>query len=133
MEQALADIKTRIPDFAGYGDETTRRLADEQIRAIVGEAVALLHERHGDYFSGGEMADRYDAMIMRCGFTNQIVFKEFEYETLGDDQRVRIAQADEALIAKAAQAQDVTAESLAAYLADLQAAFDTRDAALMNK
>ncbi|MDP9017135.1 MAG: hypothetical protein M3N19_02300, partial [Candidatus Eremiobacteraeota bacterium] len=120
MEQALADIKTRIPDFAGYGDETTRRLADEQIRAIVGEAVALLHDRHAEFFSAGDMAEQYDAMIMRCGFTNQAVFKEFEYEALGDDQRVRIAHADEALIAKAEQAQDVTADSLAAYLADLQ-------------
>jgi len=129
----MEDIKTNVTDCAGYGKENTRRLADEQIRAVVGEAVALLHDRHADFFSSGEMAEQYDAMIMRCGFTNQVVFKEFEYEVLDEDHLVRIAQADEALMAKAVQAPDVTAESVAGYFADLQAAFDTRDAALTSK
>lgn len=132
MEQALADIRTLVPDFAGYDDEVTRRLADEQIRAVVGEALALLHENHPDFFDGGDLTEVYDRLILRCEFTNQEVFKHFEYEKLSDDQRLAIARADEALIDKAQQAESVTASSLPDYLKGLEAAFDARDAAIMN-
>lgn len=132
MEEVVADIKTRIPEFAGYADEWTRRLADEQIRAIVGEGLALLHDKHADYFAG-ETAEMYDRLILRCEFTNQEVFKKFEYESLGEEQKAEIARADAALIDKGLEAESVTADALPAYLRDLEAAFDARDAALTNK
>ena len=133
MEQALADIRTRVPDFAGYADESTRRLADEQIRAIVGEALALLHFNHEEYFNTPEVTDIYDRLILRCEFTNHQVFKEFEYETLGDEKKLAIARADEALIDTALRAQSVTADQLAGYLGDLEKGFDERDAVLTGK
>lgn len=128
----MADIRTHVPDFAGYGDEATRRLADEQIRAIVGEGLALLHFNHPDYFEGGELAVVYDRLILRCEFTNQVVFKEFEYQTLDDDRKVVIGRVDEALIQTALRTDSVGAEQLADYLKDLEAAFDARDKALTN-
>ena len=133
MEQALADIRTKIPDFAGYDDEVTRRKADEQIRAIAGEALALLYDRHREYFEGAEATDLYDRLILRCEFTNQEVFKEFEYEALGEDQKTKIARADETLIGKAMEAEGVAKENLLDYLHQLEAAFNAREAALMNK
>ncbi|MFN2528049.1 MAG: hypothetical protein ABR584_04970 [Candidatus Baltobacteraceae bacterium] len=133
MEQALADIKSRVPDFAGYADENTRRLADEQIRAIVGEALALLHFNHEEYFNTPEVTEIYDRLILRCEFTNQIVFKEFEYETLGEERKTAIACADQTLIATALRAETVTAEQLPGYLGGLEKAFDNRDAALIRK
>ena len=132
MEQVVADIKTRIPEFAGYADEWTRRLADEQIRAVVGEGLALLHAKHADYFQG-ETAEMYDRLILRCEFTNQEVFRQFEYESLGEETKAAIARADGALIDKALEAESVTAETLPGYLGDLEAAFDARDAALTSK
>jgi len=130
MEQALADIKSRVPDFAGYADESTRRLADEQIRAIAGEALALLHFNHEEYFNTPEVTGTYDRLILRCEFTNQVVFKEFEYETLSEERKTAIARADGALIDTALRAEAVTAEQLPAYLGDLEKALDNRDTAL---
>jgi len=130
MDQTLDAIKTRIPEFAGYGDEISRRLADEQIRASVGEALALLNERHGDYFSG-EVMTSYDALIRRCEFVNQSVFRFIEYAALSDNRKVELARVDYALVEKAAQAQEVTAKTLAAYLRDLEAAFGNRDGAII--
>ncbi|MBV9148646.1 MAG: hypothetical protein JO024_02185 [Candidatus Eremiobacteraeota bacterium] len=129
MDQTLDSIKVRIPEFAGYGDEISRRLADEQIRALVGEALALLNERHADYFIGEAMTS-YDALIRRCEFVNQSVFRFIEYAALSDDRKVALAHVDYALVEKAALAPEVTAESLAAYLRDLEAAFETRDGAI---
>ncbi len=129
MDQPLDAIKARIPEFAGYGDEVARRLADEQVRALVGEALALLNERHADYFSPEALAS-YDALIRRCEFVNQTVFRFIEYATLSDDRRVELARVDEALVEKAAGAQEVTAENLLSYLRALEAAFDRRDGAI---
>ena len=132
MEQTLVDIRARIPEFAGYDDEVTRRKADEQIRAIVGEALALTYEKHQDYFENAEVTQAYDGLILRCEFTNQDVFKAFEYEKLSAEQRTAIARADEALISKALEAPDVTKDSLLEYLHQLVAAFDGREAALKS-
>ncbi|GAC1653782.1 MAG: hypothetical protein NVS9B12_04010 [Vulcanimicrobiaceae bacterium] len=132
MEQALADIKAHVPDFAGYDDERTRRISDEQIRAIVGEALALLHYNHPDYFDAGDLAVVYDRLILRCEFTNQGVFKEFEYTALDDARKLAIARADETLIATSLRAESVAAEQLQTYLAELEKAFDGRDKALTN-
>ena len=133
MEQALADIRAHVPDFAGYQDENTRRLADEQIRAVVGEGLALLHFNHPDYFENGQLAGAYDRLILRCEFTNQEVFKEFEYQKLDDDRKTAIARADEKLIETALRAESVSVDELQVYLKDLEAAFDARDHALTNK
>ena len=133
MEQVVADIKTRVPDFAGYADESSRRLADEQLRAIVGEGLALLHFNHEEYFTAGDVADAYDRLILRCEFTNQAVFHEFEYQTLSDERKTAIAQADGELIDTALRAESVTADALPGYLRDLEKAFDNRDAALTGK
>jgi len=129
MDRTLDIIKARIPDFAGYDDEVARRLADEQIRALVGEALALLNERHADFFTG-EATTSYDALIRRCEFVNQSVFRFIEYAALDEDDQMVLARVDHALVEKASQAQEVMPEGLPAYLRDLEAAFDRRDGAI---
>lgn len=132
MEQTLVDIRTKIPDFAGYEDEVTRRLADEQIRAIVGEALALTYQQHPDYFKDGEAAELYDRLILRCEFTNQSVFKAFEYERLTEEQRTAIARADNELITKALEAPEAAEANPVEYLHQLEAAFEAREKALTS-
>lgn len=132
MEQALKAIRAHVPDFAGYGDEATRRIADEQIRAVVGEALALLHVNHPDYFESGPLTESYDRLILRCEFTNQAVFKAFEYAAIGADRQVAIAHADELLIQTSLRAKDVAPSDLPGYLSDLEGAFDSRDESLTN-
>ncbi len=129
MDEPLADVKERIPEFAGYADEVARRAADEQIRAVVGEAVAGLRDRYADAFTG-ELAQAYDAVILRCEFMNQQAFKSFEYQSIDDAAKTQIARADQALVRAAGEAEKVRAEDLRAYLQSVQAAFDARDAAL---
>ncbi|GAC1502337.1 MAG: hypothetical protein NVS1B14_07070 [Vulcanimicrobiaceae bacterium] len=129
MEEPLADVKARIPGFAGYADEVARRAADEQIRAVVGEAVAELRDRYPDAFTG-DVAQAYDAAILRCQFMNQQAFKSFEYQSLDDAAKTQITRADQALLRAAGEAQKVRAEDLRAYLQSVQTAFDARDAAL---
>ncbi|MDQ6929907.1 MAG: hypothetical protein M3126_04480 [Candidatus Eremiobacteraeota bacterium] len=132
MEQALKDIQAHVPDFAGYDDEATRRTADEQIRAVVGEAIALLHFNHPDYFESGPLTDGYDRLILRCEFTNQVMFKEFEYAAIGQERQVAIARADQELIKTSLRAKDVAANDLPRYLSDLEMAFDARERSLTN-
>jgi len=129
VDQTLDAIKQKIPQFAGYADEVSRRLADEQIRALVGEALALLNERHADYFSAEAMLS-YDALIRRCEFVNQSVFRFIEYAALNEERKVELARVDLALVDKASLAQNVRANDLLEYLRELEAAFDRRDGAI---
>lgn len=67
-------IKSRIANFAGYDTEEGRRLADEQIRAYVGERLAAIP------LDGLDAATReaYDRALLRCEFLNQQAFVAFE-------------------------------------------------------
>lgn len=124
-------MDTRIPDFAGYADEHAKRIADEQVRAVVGEALALLHDRHADYFND-ETTEMYDALLLRCEFTNQEVFKTFEYVHLSEERLAAIQEADAALVGAAGLAESIDAAHLKDYLQGLTSAFDGRDNSITN-
>ncbi len=67
---ALSQIKALISDFAGYAGDEQRRLADEQIRAYVGERLAALPGAHLDAL-GPDQRARYDRVLLLCEFMNQ--------------------------------------------------------------
>jgi hypothetical protein len=71
---ALENIRARIGDFAGYDDDDRRRLADEQIRAYVGERLAALPAVDVDTLPAQERA-RYDRVLLRAEFLNQQAFR----------------------------------------------------------
>ncbi len=81
----LQYLRSVIPNFAGYEDETTRRLSDEQVRAVAGRALALLGSMHADLLNGGLQAE-YEGLLLRCGFANQEAFKHIEHAQLSSQQ-----------------------------------------------
>ena len=120
---ALEFLKTTIPDFAGYEDESSRRITDEQIRAFVGEALALLAATHAEFFSG-DAQQLYDGLLMHCEFADQEVLHDFETAT---GNVAALAAADAALIRLAPRAETVDAASLQGFMGELKSAFEARD------
>jgi hypothetical protein len=128
---AVEAIRAKIPQFPGYVDETTRRLSDELVRSYLGEALALLRERHPDFF--GQRSDAFEALLLRAGFMNQQAFHAFEYRHLDETEQAGIATADLALIQLADRTATIDAAGIPGFLNDLTAAFDTRDALMSNQ
>lgn len=118
MEQ-LDAIRAVIAGFAGYQDEEKRRLADEQLRAYVGEHLAGISQDRLSALSAGERA-AYDRVLVRCEFINQAVFSNFN-ENATPERIAGVVTADGEVLA-----------SLDDY-ARLEAAFDKRDAAMQGK
>lgn len=114
-----------------YREEEERRLADERIRAYVGERLAELPPGLIDTLSP-EQRERYDRLLARCEFMNQAAFHAFLRDPAPEAQAA-LAVADDEL--KAA-ADELAAHAGAAIDEDLQkieAAFDKRDAAMLHR
>lgn len=113
-------IQSVIGGFAGYQDEEHRRISDEQIRAFVGERLVALPAPTVDALSGSEL-ERYERLLMRCEFVNQLAFTRFKDAT-AQEWIDGVAAADLRLVS-AAQTGD---------LAQIESAFDRRDAAMQH-
>jgi hypothetical protein len=112
----------------GYEDQDKRRVADENIRAFVGERLANMPAVEVDSFSPEERA-RYDRVLLRCEFLNQTAFKVFEREPT--PQRIAaIQQADVELKAAALALEQADVAAFDEILARVEEAFDKRDAAM---
>ncbi len=128
---ALDEIRAKIPQFPGYDDDTARRLSDELVRSYLGEALALLREQHPDFFAQG--SDAFEALVLRAGFMNQQAFHAFEYQHLDSDGLSVVAEDDRTLVELADRAHNITAADLPAFLDDLTAAFNRRDAVMLHQ
>lgn len=125
---ALDTIRARIGDFAGYDDDDRRRLADEQIRAYVGERLAALPAVDVDTLPAEERA-RYDRVLLRAEFLNQHAFRSFEDDATPERIAALLA-ADEQLVEAAKELEQVQGPVLDGVLERLEQAFDRRDAAM---
>lgn len=121
---SLEALRAKIPQFPGYGDERARRVADEMIRSYMGEALALLDERHPEYFADMERSEK---LISRTSFMNQSAFKAFEYAQMDEALERDLHDEDTAVIEVADRAQTVEAAGLEAYLDEIADALDRRD------
>jgi hypothetical protein len=90
----------------------------------MGEALALLDERHPEYFVN---LDHYENLILRTSFMNQTAFKAFEYARMDDELEQILHDEDIAVIEVADRASSVEAAGLEAYLDEIGAALDRRD------
>jgi hypothetical protein len=125
---ALENIRARIGDFAGYEDDDRRRVADEQIRAYVGERLARLPAVDVDTLPAEERS-RYDRVLLRAEFLNQHAFRTFEDDATPERIAALLA-ADEQLIQAAKELEQVQGPVLDGILERLEQAFDRRDAAM---
>ena len=121
---SLEALRAKIPQFPGYGDERARRVADELVRSYMGEALALLDERHPEYFSN---MGRYETLILRTSFMNQTAFKAFEYATMDGELEQALLDEDSAVVDAADRAGTIDAGALDPYLDEITAALDRRD------
>jgi hypothetical protein len=127
---SLDDVKAAISGFPGYADEIDRRKADEMVRSYAGERLSEMEERLQPL--DADLADACAAALMRTGFVNQMAFKDFEYAKLDDASLERICDADLALLRLSDRASSVERDGLSAYLAEIGAAMDRRDAVMTS-
>lgn len=120
-------IRAKINDFPGYGVETDIGRADAEVRAYVGERLAVLQERLRT--ENAEAAESLEPLILRTAFADQKLLAPLERpdENLTSDD---LLQADLALLELADAAASVTPATVDDYRAKLTAVFDARDAVL---
>lgn len=127
---ATAELKDRLPGFAGYAEMDQRRRTDEEVRAYLGERLAGLSVR---LEPTGPTGDRLDALILRAEFLNQAAFRRYENATLDATQTQAIAAVDLAAVDLADRADSVfNLDMLPSYLDAAEAAMDARDRAMAS-
>lgn len=127
---ALDEIQERIAGFSGYETDEKRRMADEQIRAYVGERLAELPASDLETLPP-EARAVYDRLLLRCEFMNQLAFRQFEDAPVSAKVEA-LAQADAALVQSAGNIGGAAA-GLSDTLRALDAAYDRRDAAMVSE
>lgn len=121
----LETLQQRISGFAGYATSDARRLADEQVRAYVGERLAALPSERMDALAA-EDRERYDRVLLRCEFLNQQAFAQLD-RTCTQKQLDALA-ADDVRLVEAAER--LASGDLPQVLKEMESAFDDRDAAM---
>lgn len=125
---AINDIQRAIAQFGGYESEEQRRLADEQIRAFVGERLAELPGAAVESLSPDDRA-RYERVLRRCEFANQVALARF-VQGATPEGIAAVLQADSQLVGIAS---DLGSQPLAPVLQRLEELFDTRDRAMLGQ
>lgn len=126
---AINDIQRAIAQFSGYDGEDKRRLADEQIRAFLGERLAELPDSAISGLTAEEMA-QYQSLLRRCEFANQLSVARF-IPNATPQSIAAVSEADSQLVA---QARDLDgSQPVGPVLQRLQALFDTRDRAMLGQ
>jgi hypothetical protein len=114
-----------------YREEEDRRLADERIRAYVGERLAQLPPERVEMLAP-EQRERYDRLLMRSEFLNQAAFHAFLRDP-APEAKAALALADEQLKAAADELAANGSSAIEVALQKIEAAFDQRDAAMQNR
>jgi len=129
MSDELIQVRTAIPGYAGFGDVAARRLTDQQVRAWVGEQLALVRER----IPLGAAADDFEDAIMHCQFGDQHVIKALESDAFAEPDRAAAVEAEDGSLLTAASGADaVTSESVARFVAGVRVALAQRTTAILG-
>ena len=125
----LEYIRERIPAYADYPDEEARHLVDMQVRAWVGEALARMRERLGTLPQG--LAERLDALMLQCEFTDQRFTRSIDHARLSEDEVDHLHVVDRQLVEAADRAATIEAAALEGYLKKLEGLFRRRSTAVL--
>lgn len=126
---AINDIQRAIAQFSGYEGEDKRRLAEEQIRAFLGERLAELPQSAIASLSPDETA-QYQRLLQRCEFANQLSVAHFGANA--SSQCIAAVSAVDSQLVSLACTLD-GCESLGPALQRLEELFDTRDRAMLGQ
>jgi hypothetical protein len=72
----LEQLQTRIPGYADYADEESRHQVDKQIRAYLGEALAVARNQ---VKPTSHLGDQLEGLILRCEFSDQRVIRAADH------------------------------------------------------
>jgi len=128
MSDEMIGARSAIPGYAGHADTHARRLADQQVRAWVGERLAALRER----LPLDGATEVFDDVIFHCEFGDQHVIKALEDARFGEAApSAALEAADDRLLVAAASADTIDGAGLPAFLAGLRDAFAQRTATIV--
>ncbi|MEA2720753.1 MAG: hypothetical protein QOJ39_2617 [Candidatus Eremiobacteraeota bacterium] len=101
----LEALRSRVPGYADYADDTARHEVDKQIRAYLGEALAAVRDRLNPT---GALMDRLDGLILRCEFSDQRVIRAADHARFDQALVDRIHQLDREIVGCADRIRAVT-------------------------
>jgi len=124
----LEYLRSRVPGYADYANADARHEVDKQTRAWLGEALSEVRER---LRPSGALAERLDALILRCEFSDQRVIRAADHATFGSGLVDRVHALDRAIVDVADRIREVkSTDDLSAVLDDAARLLDERFGAI---
>jgi hypothetical protein len=131
MMTDLEILRGRIPSYAGYGDGEQRHVADQQVRAWVGEHLAKIDGRLG--LSTSDLGARYERMLRACEFADPGLLMTLEKRDFDDGTLAEVYGADRAIVEAADRSDSLERPGVDAYLGELEALFAHRAAIIVGE
>jgi len=123
LNQALSSIASFVPGFAGYKTSEDRRIADKQLRAVIGERLSKVKDRldgvvdslsRAGTLDGLALVDqsgrRLERLIDRMRFADYGYAAVFDRVQMGDAELARIYQYDAAIMGELGKFEDAMIE-----------------------
>lgn len=88
-------LRSRVPGYADYADDSARHEVDKQIRAYLGEALAAARDRLNP---AGALMDRLDGLLLRCEFSDQRVIRAADHARFGEALVNRVHELDRQIV-----------------------------------
>lgn len=140
--EALNNLAMHIPGFAGYKAAEDRRIADKQLRAVIGEHLSKVNDRLDRVVDSLSRSGNFDSLaiidqssrklerlIDRMQFADYGFSAVFDRVQLGDAQLLQLYQYDAAIMADIPRFDDAAAglEACGTDAAKIAAALATLD------
>ena len=120
----LEFLRGRVPGYADYADEDARHAVDKQMRAFLGEALALVRDRLAP---DGPLGDRLEGLLLRCEFSDQRVIRATNHAVIGGSLADRVHELDRQLVEMAERIREAAGpDELAGELDDAARLLDER-------
>lgn len=123
LNEAFSNVASFVPGFAGYKSAEDRRIADKQLRAVIGERLTKIKDRldgvveslsRGGSLDGLALVDqsgrRLSRLIDRMRFADYGYAAVFDRVQMGDAELARIYQYDAAIMAELGKFEDAAIE-----------------------
>src|SRR5438132_8974267 len=124
LNEALSNVASFVPGFAGYKSTEERRIADKQLRAVIGERLSKVKDRldgvvdslsRSGVMDGLPLIDqsgrRLERLIDRMRFADYGYAAVFDRVQLGDTELTKIYQYDAAIMAELGKFEDEIADT----------------------
>ncbi len=124
----LEELRARIPGYADYANADARHQVDKQMRAYLGEALAVARDRLKPM---GHLGDQLEGLILRCEFSDQRVIRAADHASF-DQQLVDHVHALDLALANVADRirEAKTVDELGAELDEAARLLDERFGAI---